>query len=100
MWQTIAPVAMCAAERVGNFAAALASASSITLRRRQPASIERGCTFLRETVGKLNVSWLSSRSWGCGCVARRAQDGLDTHSLREFQMPCRHTRQLTREPPE
>jgi hypothetical protein len=56
------------------------------------AAVSSGGTTpnLRETDGRLK---LSVGHGGCGSEARRAQDGLDTHSLRKPNA-LRHTCQL------
>jgi len=79
---------------IGNFAAALGKRQQHhPCVGGQPASIERGCDFLARNGWHAERELAIVGHGGCGCVARRAQDGLDTHSLRELNA-LRHTRQL------
>ena len=59
----------------------------------QPASIKRGCDFLARHGWQAEDELAIVGHGGCGSEARRAQDGLDTHSLRKLNA-LRHTRQL------
>jgi hypothetical protein len=52
-------------------------------------------TFLRETDGRLKLSWLSSVM--AGSAGSTAEGGFDTHSLRELNA-LRHTRQFKPQP--
>src|SRR3954447_12783172 len=71
-----------------------ASASSITpLSEDSRASIERGCDFLTKNGWQAEAELIIVGHGGCGTVAGRAQDGLDTHSLRKLNI-LGHTRQL------
>src|SRR5690349_3720257 len=50
-------------------------------------------TFLARNRWQLEAELIIVGHGGCGSEARRAQDGLDTHSLRKFNA-LRHTCQL------
>ena len=71
-----------------------ASASNITpLSEDKSATIERSCDFLARNRWQVEAELIIVGHGGCGSEARRAQDGLDTHSLRKLNA-LRHTCQL------
>src|SRR5947208_15377561 len=91
---------MCAASVSATLRRRSASASSIT-----PASEDNrppsnaAVTFLRETLGKLNVSWLSSVMAGVAAW-RGAHRMVSTPIPYASSMPCPTPVSSTREPPE
>ena len=90
----IAPVGNQRGKRVGNFAPALGKREQHHAAvGGQSASIERSCDFLARNGWQAEAELAIVGHGGCGSEARRAQDGLDTHSLRKLNA-LRHTRQL------
>jgi hypothetical protein len=61
--------------------------------RGKSATIERSCDFLTRNGWQVEAESIIVGHGECGSEARRAQDGLDTHSLRELNA-LRHTCQL------
>ncbi len=61
--------------------------------RGKSATIERSCDFLARNGWQVEAESIIVGHGGCGSEARRAQDGLDTHSLRNLNA-LRHTCQL------
>jgi hypothetical protein len=95
----IAPVGNVSRERVCDFAPALGK------RQQQHACVEdnrppskAAVIFLRETVGRVKVSWLSSVMAGVA-VWRGAHRGGRLHSLRGLNA-LRHTRYFKPDPAE
>jgi hypothetical protein len=61
--------------------------------RGKSATIESSCDFLARNRWQVEAELIIVGHGGCGSEARRAQDCLDTHSLRKFNA-LRHTCQL------
>ena len=84
---------MCAAS-VSQLRAGARPARAASRRYRgKSATIERSCDFLARNRWQVEAELTIVGHGGCGSKARRAQDGLDTHSLRKLNA-LRHTRQL------
>ena len=70
-----------------------ASASSITPLSEESRPPSNAAVFLARNRWQVEAELIIVGHGGCGSEARRAQDGLDTHSLRKLNA-LRHTCQL------
>ena len=78
-------------KRVRNFAAAIGQCEQHHAAiRGKSATIERSRDFLARNRWQVEAEFIIVGHGGCGSEARRAQDGLNTHSLRKLKA-LRHT---------